>query len=102
MIFLYVKYEDDCEKMGRTVEEYVDYLSAKGFILGEDACGFIQFGKHYTDADDLMVNIAIELTLKIQKEFDGAFFISLLEMFNKESIIDRKQAHKYLQALNLL
>ncbi|TXC93222.1 hypothetical protein FS935_03235 [Metabacillus litoralis] len=88
--------------MGKTVDEYVDYLCAKGFILGEDAYGFIQFGKHYTDADDSMVNLAIELTLKIQKEFDGAFFISLLEMFNKELITGRKQALKYLQALHLL
>ncbi|WP_226666778.1 DUF6123 family protein [Metabacillus litoralis] len=88
--------------MEKTIKEYVDDLNAKGFVFGEDVYGFIQFGKDYTDANDTMVNIAIELTLKIQKEFDGAFFISLLEMFNKESITNRKQAYYFSQKLNLI
>jgi hypothetical protein len=89
-------------KTVKTVTDYVEYLTGKGFTFGEDANGFIQFGKHYTDTQDEIVIIAIELTLKIQKEFDGSFFISLLEMFKKEAISNRKQAISYAQSLHLI
>jgi hypothetical protein len=89
-------------KMVQTVSDYVEYLAGKGFTLGEDAYGFIQFGKHYTNSQDEIVIIAIELTLKIQKEFDGAFFISLLEMLDKEAITNRKQAIRHVELLNLM
>jgi hypothetical protein len=89
-------------KTVQTVLDYVEFLTGKGFILGEDAFGFIQFGKHYTNSQDEIVNIAIELTLKIQKEFDGAFFISLLEMLEKEAISNRKQAIRHVKSLNLM
>jgi hypothetical protein len=89
-------------KILKTVTDYVEYLTSKGFILGEDANGFIQFGQQYTDTQDEIVIISIELTLKIQKEFDGAFFISLLEMFKKEGISSRYQAISYVQSLNLI
>ena len=84
------------------VSDYVDFLTGKGFTLGENVIGFIQFGKQYTDTQDEMVIIAIELTLKIQKEFDGSFFISLLEMFKEKEINNRKQAISYVQSLNLI
>lgn len=88
--------------MVKTVTDYVEYLTGKGFTFGEDANGFIQFGQHYTNAEDEIVIIAIELTLKIQKEFDGSFFISLLEMFKTEAINTRKQAINHVQSLNLI
>lgn len=88
--------------MYRTVSEYVDHLISKGFVLGEDANGFIEFGQQFTDTVDEVVIIAIELTLKIQKEFDGSFFISLLENFKSESIINRKQAHLFMKSLQLI
>ncbi|KKI88820.1 hypothetical protein WQ54_29830 [Bacillus sp. SA1-12] len=86
----------------KTVTDYLEYLTHKGFVFGEDATGFIQFGQHYTDTADEIAIIAIELTLKIQKEFDGAFYISLLESFKKEAIINRKQAISHVEALNLI
>lgn len=86
-------------KIEKTVTDYVDYLTGKGFILGEDAIGFIEFGKHYTDTQDEIVIIAIEYTLKIQKEFDGSFYISLLEMFKQEEIKDRNQAINHIENL---
>jgi len=88
--------------MFRSVREYVDYLIGKGFVLGEDANGFIEFGQQYTDTVDEVVIIAIELTLKIQKEFDGSFFISLLENFKAEKIVNRKQALLHIKSLNLI
>ncbi|MDQ0228829.1 DUF6123 family protein [Metabacillus malikii] len=84
------------------ITDYIDYLTNKGFTLGEEAVGFINFGKQYTSTEDKLVIIAIELTLKIQKEFDGAFFISLLEMFHNERVRNKKQALILLHSLNLI
>jgi hypothetical protein len=89
-------------KTVKTVTEYMEYLSGKGFTFGEDANGFILFGQHYTNSADEIVIIAIELTLKIQKEFDGSFFLSLLEMFKQEKIINREQAVSHIQMLNII
>jgi Family of unknown function (DUF6123) len=88
--------------MARTVRDYVNFLASKGFILGEEAYGFIEFGQQYTDTVDEIVIIAIELTLKIQKEFDGSFYISLLEQFKSADILNRKQAFQHIQTLNLM
>ncbi len=88
--------------MYRTVSEYVDYLMSKGFVFGDDANGFIEFGQNYTDTRDEVVIIAIELTLKIQKEFDGSFFISLLEKFKSEEITNRKEALLLMESLQLI
>jgi Family of unknown function (DUF6123) len=89
-------------KTVKTIAEYIEYLTGKGFTFGEDVIGFIQFGQNYTNTEDEMVIIAIELTLKIQKQFDGSFFISLLEMFKKEDISNRKQAMNHIHMLNLI
>lgn len=65
-----MKYGVDAE-VAKSTEEYVNFLEGKGFTFGNDAIGFIYFGKRYTDASDILVNAAIELTLKVQKNFDG-------------------------------
>ncbi|WP_078380255.1 DUF6123 family protein [Sutcliffiella halmapala] len=75
-----------------STEEYIQQLSAKGFVFREDSLGFIEFGKHYTASSDYLVNIAIELTLKAQKQFDGSFFVSILEMIQTESIQTKSAA----------
>lgn len=69
-----------------STEEYIQQLTAKGFVFREDSLGFIEFGKHYTGSSDYLVNIAIEVTLKAQKQFDGSFFVSFLEMIKTESV----------------
>jgi len=84
------------------VEEYLQFLAQKGFILGEDAAGFISFGQQYTRASDEIVIVAIEITLKAQKEFDGSFFISLLEMFKENQIQGRKQAYRFIEERNIM
>jgi hypothetical protein len=82
----------------RTVEEYLLYLESKGFSFGEDAIGFIYFGKAYTNASDELINTAIECTLKIQKRFDGSFYVSLLEMFVNNNIKTRREAIYYIKS----
>ncbi|MDR4888636.1 hypothetical protein DZB84_10910 [Bacillus sp. HNG] len=89
-------------KLENRVKEYLQFLAQKGFNLGEDAVGFISFGQHYTGATDEIVNVAIEITLKAQKEFDGSFFISLLEMLKENQIQNRKQAYQFVEERNIM
>lgn len=77
-----------------STEHYIENLTAKGFVFKEDALGFIQFGKHYTGCNDVQVNLAIELTLKAQRQFDGSFFVSLLEEIKTEQIQTKKAAYE--------
>lgn len=93
MIQMYIKgMGTNLIKTVTTVEDYLAYLSSKGFQFGEDSIGFIMFGQHYTSASDELVNVAIELTLKAQKQFDGSFFISILEMCKGHEVFTREQA----------
>ncbi|PLT28392.1 DUF6123 family protein [Peribacillus deserti] len=86
----------------KTVEEYLYDLEAKGFSFAEDAIGFIYFGKQYTNASDTIVNIAIEITLKAQKDFDGSFYISLLESLVQNNITSKKRATHFALERNLI
>lgn len=86
----------------KTVEDYLHHLKGKGFQFQEDAIGFIYFGKHYTNASDEMINIAIEFTLKAQKHFDGSFYVSLLETFVRNQINTRKEAIQFVKKTDLL
>lgn len=84
------------------MEEYLLILESKGFLLREDAVGFIYFGQRYTNASDELTKTAIELTLKAQKEFDGSFYVSLLEMLISNNIKNRSQAIQFVRKNQLL
>ncbi|MGM9923643.1 MAG: DUF6123 family protein [Bacillus sp. (in: firmicutes)] len=84
------------------VEEYIEHLGHKGFSFGNDAQGFIYFGKELTGASDALVNAAIEITLKAQICFDGSFYISLLEALKQHNITSRKQALQFAKRTKLL
>jgi hypothetical protein len=86
----------------RTVEEYLLHLKSKGFQLREDAVGFIYFGQQYTNSSDEITNAAIEITLKAQKDFDGSFYISLLETFAANKIFSRKAALHFVKKIELM
>jgi hypothetical protein len=81
------------------LEEYIELLASKGFRLPDGDLYFIDFGRHYTDATDYQVKIAIEITLINQLSFDGSYFIALLESFVKENIHTKKQAYNLLNEL---
>jgi hypothetical protein len=84
------------------LDEYLANLKAKGFILQEDAIGFIYFGKHFTNAPDEVIIATIELTLKAQKAFDGSFYISLLETFSHQKLQSRTEVLRYIKENDLL
>lgn len=86
----------------RTVEEYLNDLRGKGFHFKEDVIGFIYFGKHYTNAEDEIINTAIELTLRAQKGFDGSFYLSLLETLIANKITTRNAALHYVKEKEIL
>lgn len=73
------------------------FLQSKGFFLKEDHIGFVYFGKALTNAPDELSMAAIEYTLKIQKSFDGSFYVSLLEMFINQNLKTKKQAFHFMQ-----
>ncbi|WP_409251117.1 DUF6123 family protein [Bacillus sp. SCS-153A] len=86
----------------QTTEDFLIHLENKGFKFGEDAIGFIYFGKRSVNASDEIVNAAIEITLKAQKRFDNSFYISLLETLYSNNIKTRKAAWRYAESLELL
>ncbi|AMM93620.1 DUF6123 family protein [Peribacillus simplex] len=96
-----MKYGVDAE-VARSTEEYVSFLEGKGFTFGSDDIGFIYFGKRYTEASDILVNAAIELTLKVQKSFDGSFYISFLENLKQNGIKTRSEAVSFAKEQGLL
>jgi hypothetical protein len=43
-----------------------------------------------------LVNSAIEITLKAQKQFDSSFYMSILERLHSQKITSRKEALKWM------
>jgi Family of unknown function (DUF6123) len=86
----------------KTVEEYICFLENKGFHFADEAIGFIYFGKQYTNAPDWLVNVCIEMTLKAQKQFDGSFYVSLLESLTHQKVENRKQAMNVAEQIGVL
>lgn len=89
-------------RLSQSVEDYIAFLEGKGFSFPEDAMGFIYFGKQYANADDFLVNMAIEITLKVQKQFDGSFYISLLENFKQNKVQSKVEAERFVKTQGLL
>ncbi|RIW33171.1 hypothetical protein D3H55_11885 [Bacillus salacetis] len=78
------------------------HLENKGFKFGEDAIGFIYFGKRSVNVSDEIVNTAIEITLKAQKRFDNSFYMSLLETLHANNINTHQEAWRYAESIQLL
>ncbi|MEK3886086.1 DUF6123 family protein [Bacillus sp. FSL K6-3431] len=84
------------------LEKYLLNLEDKGFKFKEDAISFIYFGKQLTGSSDKLVALAIELTLKNQKRFDGSFYLSLLETLKENNIRTSRQAYHFAENIGLL
>ncbi|GAA0348132.1 hypothetical protein GCM10008967_43080 [Bacillus carboniphilus] len=85
----------------KTVGDYISFLEEKGFKLGEDAISFIFFGKQFTKASDQLVIWAIEWTLKIKQNFDGSFYLLLLERIVEENIQTKRELLSFLDRTGL-
>ena len=84
------------------LEKFLLMLEERGFKFSQETISFIYFGKHLTALSDELITAGIELTIKIQKNFDGSFYISLLELFKNNHIETRKQAIALLKSLGFL
>lgn len=80
---------------------YIEDLWSKGFKLTDEDIRFIYFGKKYTNASEWKTIISIEVTLQLKFTLDGSFFLSLLELLNKESITNKKEVKKLLRQKGL-
>lgn len=92
-----VKGRGECRGKVNKLEDYLMFLKSKGFLLGDDAIGFIYFGRAYTNASDEITILAIEYTLKLQQSFDGSFFVSLLETFVQHKLTSKKEVIHYMK-----
>ncbi|MBU5594199.1 hypothetical protein KQI76_03395 [Amphibacillus sp. MSJ-3] len=72
--------------------DYLERLWSKGFKLSDEQVRFIYFGKKYTNANDQMAQIALETTLRLQFQFDGSFYIGLLELLKEYQVENIKEA----------
>lgn len=95
LTYMYIHHDNE-------LNNYISFLRSKGFRFGEEFLGFIQFGKGYTNANDKLLIVAIEITLKAQKTFDGAFFIALLETFQQEGVTGRREALSLAKKIALI
>nr|WP_066174099.1 DUF6123 family protein [Bacillus marinisedimentorum] len=95
-----VKGGDSLFRRDATVEEFLEYLDSKGFKFDRQEYGFIFFGQTLTGASDYLVNIAIEITLKLQREFDGSYFVGVLEALQAQKIHTRKEAFLFIKQKN--
>ncbi|SDB90900.1 hypothetical protein SAMN05421734_102388 [Pelagirhabdus alkalitolerans] len=78
-------------KREQLLADYIEHLWDKGFKLTDEQVKFIYFARQYADNDALSC-IALEATLKTQIEFDGSFFIGLIELLNEHDIKTISQA----------
>ncbi|MCJ8006619.1 DUF6123 family protein [Lederbergia wuyishanensis] len=83
------------------LENYLMTLEAKGFKFKDEAISFIYFGKQSTGTDDYIVSLAIELTLKTQKRFDGSFYLSILERLKEHNIKTKTEAYGLMEKMGL-
>lgn len=84
------------------LDDFLLDLRRKGFKFADDVIGFIYFGKQYTGACDSIIKAAIEITLKTQREFDGSFYISILESLKQNNVHSRHQAFEYAEKIGLI
>ncbi len=85
-----------------STNDYLNYLRSKGFSFYEEHVGFIKIGKMYTALPDSLVNMAIEITLKAQLEFDGSFFIAVLELLKEHNVSNKRAAYDLMKEHNIL
>ncbi|AJD91250.1 hypothetical protein JMA_19330 [Jeotgalibacillus malaysiensis] len=83
--------------MNKSLDDFVADLHTRGFKLDEEAIGFIYFGKKFTGADDQLIKMAIETTLKCQKRFDSSFYMSVLEELSAKKWKNKNEMTAHLK-----
>ncbi|MDX8046167.1 DUF6123 family protein [Gracilibacillus sp. S3-1-1] len=81
---------------------FLEHLWSKGFKLSDEEVHFVYFGHKYTNTSVKHVKLALSFTLQLQMTFDRSFYISLLELFNRHNIEDKKEAILLLEQNGLM
>lgn len=84
-------------KSHQSLAEFLEHLWDCGFKLTDEQVRFIYFAKKYTNSSEWLSSIALEMMLKLQFNFDGSFYISLLELLNESGVRSRKEIERVLQ-----
>ncbi|WP_440895694.1 DUF6123 family protein [Amphibacillus sp. Q70] len=84
-------------KSHQSLADYLEYLWDKGFKLTDEQVRFIYFAKKYTNSNEWLSCVALEITLKLQLYFNGSFYISLLEVLNEFKVKTRKDVNQVLK-----
>ncbi|MFD2656186.1 DUF6123 family protein [Gracilibacillus thailandensis] len=71
---------------------FLENLWSKGFKLTDEEVSFIYFGQKFTNTSVEHVKLALSFTLQLQMSFDRSFYISLLELFSRHNIQNKKEA----------
>ncbi|PWU68679.1 MULTISPECIES: DUF6123 family protein [Gracilibacillus] len=89
-------------KENEVLAYFLEHLWSKGFKLSDEEVQFIYFGKKYTNTSVHHVKLAISLTLQLQLSFDRSFYISLLELFQKNEVRSLEEAKQLLMQHQLI
>ncbi|MGN8647025.1 DUF6123 family protein [Gracilibacillus sp. HCP3S3_G5_1] len=81
---------------------FLENLWSKGFKLSDEEVNFIYFGHKYTNTSVEHVKLALSFTLQLQMSFDRSFYISLLELFNRHKVQNKKEAILLLKQNGLM
>ncbi|WP_407268647.1 DUF6123 family protein [Radiobacillus sp. PE A8.2] len=76
---------------------YIEDLWSRGFKLSDEDVHFIYFGKNSTRAPEWKIILSLQVTLRYQRAFDGSFFLSVLELLEKDFVKNRRQADSVLK-----
>ncbi|SHN19036.1 DUF6123 family protein [Gracilibacillus kekensis] len=89
-------------KDSEILAHFLEKLWSKGFKLTDEEVHFIYFGQKYTNTSVDHVELALLYTLQLQMTFDRSFYISLLELFARHNVKNRKQAILILKQNDLM
>ena len=84
-------------KYYQSLADYLENLWDKGFKLTDEQVRFIYFAKKFTNSNEWLACVALENTLKFKFNFNGSFYISLLELLNEHDVSSRNEALQVLK-----
>ncbi len=80
---------------------FIEDLWTQGFKLTDENIRFIYLGKNSTNAEDWKVIKALKVTLQLKVEFDGSFYLSVLELLAHSTVRDAGEANHLLREKGL-
>ncbi|NGP43765.1 hypothetical protein G4V62_01845 [Bacillaceae bacterium SIJ1] len=80
---------------------YLDEMQGKGFKLSYSDILFIHFAQKFTNANDKLMIIALQVVWSTQFEFDPSFYLSFVERLQENDVKTKKEAIQMAKNLGL-